>query len=60
MKYYVYFLLNGSKIIYIGMSVSIKNRLTAHKRNGKIFDSVRVITVDNIKAARHYEARWIQ
>ena len=43
---YVYFLIQGDEIVYIGQTVSVAARIATHVNDGKVFDKVYVITTD--------------
>lgn len=56
----VYFLLNRSKVVYVGQSKSVEKRIADHKRNKKFsFDSFRVIGC-NVDRLLDYERRLIR
>src|SRR5690606_11853950 len=60
---YVYFLIRGSRIVYIGYTSNIQQRISAHKSGLWIknwFTSVRFIRCESAGAALGYEKRLIR
>jgi len=60
MKHYVYFLLNESKVVYIGCTKRLDRRIKEHKSSGKKFTSHRAIECVDLETAENYERRWIK
>lgn len=60
MKHWVYFLLKGKIIIYIGCTMDCARRINEHKLNGKRFTSFRTIECSSYEIASAYEKRWIK
>lgn len=42
---YIYFLFKNQEIVYIGLTQYLDNRVSSHKRDGKVFDSVKSFQV---------------
>jgi predicted GIY-YIG superfamily endonuclease len=57
-KWYVYFLLNDKKVVYVGMSCRMQSRLFSHLKDKK-FNSIRWIGCRTKATAAKYERRWI-
>lgn len=58
--YNIYFLIDKDEIVYIGQSFrGFSNRVSVHKKEGKIFDSIYVINYKNNKYLNDYEALYI-
>lgn len=53
----IYFLLKGDVVVYVGQSMNVEKRVTAHR--DKDFDSFRVIPCEPSKLL-HYEKRLIK
>lgn len=53
----IYFLLRRNKIVYIGRTINLINRIYQHSE--KNFDSIRIIKC-NIDRLEHYEIRLIR
>lgn len=62
-KFFVYFLIKKSDIIYIGSTTDIQKRICTHKSSfwsNKWFDLFRVMECKNEKEMHLYEKRWIE
>lgn len=57
MKYFIYFLIRGGRVVYIGQTQHPRSRISNHKSD-KEFDSHRLIECAFDKL-NHYESRWI-
>ena len=55
----IYFLINGSEIVYIGQSKDPESRFYEHKCNGKDFDLVSVFNVSDVGMINEIEADLI-
>lgn len=56
----IYFIMHRGKIVYIGKSVNVMNRIATHEMiTNKEWDHVRVIPCP-IDKLLHYEVRWIK
>lgn len=61
-RFFVYFLIRGSKIVYIGSSYNLEKRIGAHKSSlwlKKWFTRVRFIECKTHSKMLKYENRWI-
>ncbi len=59
----VYFLLRGTKIVYIGSTANIQARISHHKSIRWIknwFTKFCFIKCDDYESSLHYEKRWIR
>ncbi len=59
MKHWVYFLISKGKVIYIGCTKRLSQRIREHQLNGKRFESHRAFECVNYETAHAYERRWI-
>ena len=57
--FHLYFLLQGSAIVYIGITCQLKIRLSSH-RGEKVFDGHRSFIMPDLPTAERYEKRWIE
>ena len=56
MRYYVYFLLQDLKPVYIGSTSDLHTRMRGHK--DKMHNAIRVFRCKDKDTALHYEKRW--
>lgn len=54
---YIYFLINKNKVVYVGQSKSLRNRIHFHNCY-KIYNKIRIIKCD-VERLNYYERRWI-
>lgn len=55
---FVYFLVKGKKVVYIGISYNLVTRTMEHAMN-KEFSSIRWVQCESRDTALKYERRWI-
>jgi hypothetical protein len=55
----VYFLISNGRIVYVGQSRFIRERISTHLRDGKKFDRVYVIVCDDEDGALLIEKKYI-